>query len=153
MQAGSGVCPLAPVKGAFFWALMTLPYRPKPGEVLICGFDDAARGVEMVKRRPVVVVSCEASHHRNLCTVVPISTTAPIPPRSWHHPLPYLAVAGWQAKALMWVKCDMLATVSFERLNAPYRKSRSGGRRYQNHVLATADLEAIRLCIRSYLGL
>lgn len=132
---------------------MPLPYRPKPGEVLICGFDDAARGFEMVKRRPVVVVSCEDSHQRSLCTVVPISTTAPVPPRPWHHPLPHLIVTGWHPKADMWAKCDMLATVSFERLNAPYLKSRSGGRRYQNHILAASDLDAVRQCIRAYLGL
>lgn len=131
---------------------MTLPYRPVPGEVLICSFDDAARGAEMVKRRPVVVVSCRSSHHRNLCTVIPLSTTAPVPPMLWHHPLPLLTVAGWVAKSPMWAKCDMLATVSFDRLNAPYLKSRSG-RRYLNHALTADDLVAVRACIRAYLDL
>lgn len=131
---------------------MTLPYRPKPGEVLICSFDDAARGAEMVKRRPVIVVSSHASHHRNLCTVVPLSTTAPAPPHAWHHSLPNFTVPGWRAAAVMWAKCDMLATVSFDRLNAPYLKSRSG-RRYLVHELPAADLEAVRQCVRVYLGL
>jgi uncharacterized protein YifN (PemK superfamily) len=131
---------------------MTLPYRPAPGEVLICSFDDAARGAEMIKRRPVVVVSCHASHHRSLCTVVPISTTAPSPVHQWHHALPGFIVPGWTANATMWAKCDMLATVSFDRLNAPYLKSRSG-RRYLVHALPQADLEAVRRCVRFYLGL
>ena len=32
-------------------------------------------------------------------------------------------------------------------------KSRSGGRRYQNHILSSPDLDAVRQCIRAYLGL
>jgi uncharacterized protein YifN (PemK superfamily) len=132
---------------------MTLPYLPKPGEVLICGFDSAAFGAEMIKRRPVVVVSVYKSHHRQLCTVVPISTTAPHPVMDWHHPLPVLQIPGWKATGTAWAKCDMLATVSFERLNAPYLKSRTGGRRYASQHLDGADLEAIRACVRVYLGL
>ena len=38
------------------------------------------------------------------------------------------------------------------RLNAPYLKSRSG-RRYLVHELPAADLEAVRQCVRVYLGL
>ena len=139
------------MRGLFLCSLMPLPYRPQPGEILICSFDDVACGAEMIKRRPVVVVSCHQSHRRNLCTVVPLSTTAPTPVMAWHHPLPHLSVTGWKASAPMWAKCDMLATVSFVRLNQPYLKSRSGGRRFVPHALLAGDLAAIRKCIQIYL--
>ncbi len=132
---------------------MPLPYLPRPGEVLICAFDDVAPGAEMIKRRPVVVVSSYRSHSRRLCTVVPLSTTAPEPALAWHHALPSLSIAGWKAAGTIWAKSDMLATVAFDRLNAPYLKSRHGGRRYTTTVLPAPDLEAIRRGIRAYLDL
>ena len=52
----------------------------------------------------------------------------------------------------MWIKCDMLATVSFERLNKPYLKTRTG-RKHVTHRLADADIAAVAQCIRYYLGL
>lgn len=130
---------------------MALPYYPHRGEVLICDFD-GFQEPEMVKRRPVVVVSPKSSHHRKLCTVVPFSTTAPYPVQSWHYPLPHVQVPGLQATAPMWAKCDMLATVAFGRLNKPYVKTRQG-RAYRELLLAEADMQAIQACIRAYLGL
>jgi uncharacterized protein YifN (PemK superfamily) len=132
---------------------MTLPYFPKRGEVLICDLDTGFRPPEMVKKRPVVVVSIKASHRRRLCTVVPFSTTEPLPPASWHHALPHLKVPGWQADGTIWAKCDMLVTVGFERLNKPYVKTRSHGRSYVEVVLVEEDMQAIEKCLRSYLGL
>lgn len=131
---------------------MTLPYYPHPGEILVCDFDDTSLGAEMVKRRPVVVVSSHESHSRKLCTVVPLSTTEPAPCRSWHHCMPHLAVTGWVANGSIWAKCDMVCTVSFERLNKPYRKTR-GGRQYITHKLSAQDMVALRACLRAYLGL
>lgn len=52
----------------------------------------------------------------------------------------------------MWAKCDMVATVSFERLNKPYVRSRSG-RIYKELVLAIEDMQAIDQCLRAYLAL
>lgn len=106
----------------------------------------------MVKRRPVVVISRHETHGRNLCTVVPLSTTAPAPPRSWHHPLPHLAVIGWNAKAPIWAKCDMICTVSTERLRKPYTKTRHG-RNHVTQALDPADLAAVLACVRAYLGI
>jgi mRNA interferase MazF len=129
---------------------MALPYFPHPGEVLICDFDDVAAGAEMVKRRPVIVVSRRESHGRFLATVVPLSTTRPDPVQLWHHELPHLKITGWQPNGTIWAKCDMLATASFDRLNKPYLKTRHG-RNYVTHRLDVADLEAVRACLRAYL--
>ena len=37
--------------------------------------------------------------------------------------MPHLKVLGWEATAPMWAKGDMVATVSYHRLNKPYRKA------------------------------
>ena len=129
-----------------------LPYFPHQGEILVCGFDDAAAGAEMVKRRPAIVASTHTSHARRLCTVIPLSTTAPTPPRAWHHALPHLRVTGWQASGTMWAKCDMLAKVSFERLTKPYIRTRTG-RQFVTHKLDAADLAAILACMKAYFGM
>lgn len=131
---------------------MGLPYYPRAGEILICDFDDSAVGAEIIKRRPVVVVSRHETHSRKLCTVVPLSTTAPEPPRSWHHPMPHLAVTGWVPKGTIWAKCDLIMTVSFERLNKPYRKTKSG-RQYISHALDESDLQAVMNGMRAYFGI
>ena len=131
---------------------MALPYHPRRGEVLICDFDTGFQPPEMVKKRPVVVISPKDSHHRGVCTVVPLSTTAPEPLRRWHHPLPHVKVPGLRATAPMWAKCDMLATVGFVRLNKPYIKTRQG-RKFTELVLDAQDIYAIEQCLRAYLAL
>jgi len=109
----------------------------------------------MVKRRPVVVISPRLRHRRGLCTVVPLSTTAPDNPQPYHHELtlPVAPPAPWDQQRV-WVKADMLATVAFERLDlfrtprAPY------GRRQDVQVrLSPEDLTAIRSCIAHAIGL
>jgi uncharacterized protein YifN (PemK superfamily) len=131
---------------------MALPYHPRRGEVLVCDFDSGFQPPEMVKKRPVVVISVKESHGRRLCTVVPFSTTPPHPPSAWHHALPHVQVPGWQANGEIWAKCDMLATVSFSRLNKPYVKSRHG-RIFKTVLLVDEDMQAIDRCLRAYLCL
>jgi uncharacterized protein YifN (PemK superfamily) len=131
---------------------MALPYYPRRGEVLVCDFDTGFQPPEMVKKRPVVVISVKESHARKLCTVVPFSTTPAHPASPWHHPLPHLRIPGWQPTGPMWAKCDMLATVSFARLNKPYLRHRSG-RHYQTVLLVADDLDAIDRRLRAYLAL
>lgn len=127
---------------------MALPYLPQQGEILVCDFDDSAIGAEMVKRRPVVVVSKHEAHRSQLCCVIALSTTPPANARAWHHYMPHLRVEGWVADDGVWAKCDMLATVSLKRLNQTYVRHRSG-RKYIAHRLADEDLSAILKCIRS----
>ena len=123
-------------------------YFPRPGDVLICDYSTGFIAPEMVKRRPVVVVSGRERHGRKLCTVVPLSTTDPVPVEAWHHCLP-VAIPGWNA-AMCWAKCDMLATVSFDRLDKPHSKTRHG-RTYHTVRLSSTDLLAVRHGVLSYL--
>ncbi len=86
-------------------------HYPKAREVLGCDF----RGLitpEMNKRRPVVILSY--SHARpGLAVVVPLSTTAPIPPEAWHYEL--TQGSQWDRQR-RWVKADMIYAVSLRRL-------------------------------------
>ena len=110
--------------------LMALMHPPRVGSVLWCDF----RGYiapEMVKRRPVVVV---ARHKENmqLVSVVPLSTTRPDRMQAYHHhfaenPMPG-AVGG------CWAKCDMVATVSLQRLDLVRRPARRGHEVLRLHV-------------------
>jgi len=125
-------------------------YNIKTGNVLICDFDRGFIPPEMVKVRPVVVISRASTHYRRLCTIVPLSTTPPNPIEAWHvplvqHPLPY-----WSNDNQAWVKCDMIYTVSFDRLDRPHRK-RGGKRIYLTEKVSVEDLAAIFNGVRAYL--
>ena len=120
---------------------MAIQYPPKDGTILLCDF----RGIvpEMVKRRPVVML---ASVSTRLAIVIPLSTTWPDHVLPWHYflrlpeplPKPYTCPE-------CWAKGDMIATVSFERLNLPFMgKDKYGKRIYQINQIASSDLEAIR---------
>lgn len=131
---------------------MHLPYLPRAGEILICNFDDGGfKPPEMVKRRPVVVVSRKDSHDRHLCTVVPLSATPPVSPQLWHWPLPHVRVPGFQDTESRWAKCDMIATVGFDRLCKPYRMTQKDGRQFIGVFLQPDDLAGVRECIKHYL--
>ena len=63
---------------------LMLTFQPKPGTLLVCDFGTGFKMPEMVKKRPVVVISPRRRRSR-LCTVVPLSTTAPNPVERFHH--------------------------------------------------------------------
>ena len=100
---------MASIAEAIFF--MSLPYLPNQGEILICDFDDSAIGAEMIKRRPVVVISRHEAHRFKLCSVISLSTTPPNPVEKWHYNMPHLRVSGWSANDCVWAKCNMISTV------------------------------------------
>jgi uncharacterized protein YifN (PemK superfamily) len=61
---------------------MTLTYHPRVGQILICDFN-GFKVPEMVKARPVMVISPRLPHRNDIVRIVPISLTAPI------HSLPF----------------------------------------------------------------
>jgi uncharacterized protein YifN (PemK superfamily) len=62
---------------------MPLTYHPETGTILICDYNLGGGFIEpeMVKRRPVVVISPRFRHRDWLCTVVPLSTTHQVQPK------------------------------------------------------------------------
>jgi len=133
---------------------MALAIHPNVGAVLVCDYDTGFRTPEMIKRRPVIVVSPRLRDRDGLCTVVPLSTTDPRKQYPFHCrirfdprlPPPY-------GEEWMWVKADMIATVGFHRLS-PLRKPRDqyGKRQYDNRIVEPEVLEQIRTCVLHALG-
>lgn len=118
----------------------------------MCDFTTGFREPEMVKNRPVVVVSGKfqkTSPENSICTVVPISTKPPRNPERWHRklelnsiPLP-LRADGEES----WAKCDMVVSVAFSRLNK-IRTARANGKRvFVEHYVVPEDLTAIQACL------
>jgi uncharacterized protein YifN (PemK superfamily) len=125
-------------------------FHPQPGTVLICDFD-GYRVPEMIKIRPVVVISPRRRDGTALCTVVPLSSTAPAPQQPWHHRIAPDAYPG--ARGLMWAKCDMLSTVAHARLDRVKVKHRDGRRTYEAVRMGDEDMAAIMAGVRIALGL
>lgn len=123
---------------------------PKTGQVLMCDFSRGFVEPEMVKKRAVVVISRTVTHGRRLCTVVPLSTTAPNPIEAWHVRLARDPLPNANQSVVVWAKCDMLYTVSFDRLDRPHVKE-TGGRVYHSIYLGATDLAAVFDGVREYL--
>jgi len=133
---------------------MPLTFHPKPGMVLICDFNTGFKAPEMIKRRPVVVISPRPRRSNRLCTIVPLSTTVPSPLEPFHHRMDPLSLPGKLARKETWAKCDMLATVSLARLDRVMVGKEPGGRRiYVADPVTADDLEAIRRGVMIALGL
>ncbi|WP_366938186.1 type II toxin-antitoxin system PemK/MazF family toxin [uncultured Brevundimonas sp.] len=56
---------------------MTVIAHPQPGTIVRVDLNDGFRPPEMVKRRPCIVLSPPIRDRKQLCTVVPLSTTPP----------------------------------------------------------------------------
>jgi len=128
---------------------MPLTFYPTPGLVLMCDFNTGFREPEMVKKRPVVVVSGKfqrTNYANSLCTVVPISTAAPRTVERWHHKLadasvpPPLRALGEES----WAKCDMVVSVAFNRLDKVRTERVDGKRQFAEHCVIPEDLRAIQ---------
>lgn len=109
----------------------------------------------MIKARPAVVISPRLPHRNGLCTVVPLSTSPPeydveyVVQLELDKPLPKPYDA-----TVQWVKCDMIATVSFQRLDM-FRTERDqyGKRKYLQPKVSAADFARIINGVKSALGM
>jgi mRNA interferase MazF len=135
---------------------MALNFAVAPGTILRCDYDRGGfQEPEMVKARPAIVISPRLPHREGLCTVVPISATddgrerAYVVRLEFDPPLP-LPFLHWVA----WAKFDMLATVSFARLDL-FRTARdqSGKRKYLHPRPSDHDLMRVRTGILFALGM
>jgi len=132
---------------------MALTYHPKAGEIVLCDYGTGFISPEMVKIRPVVIVSPRLRHRNNLVAVVPLSTTPPNPALPHHcsitlaPPLPKPF-----DNPQVWAKCDMLATVSLARLDR-FRVRTSAGRIYVTGSVSAGQLRDIRCAILQGLGM
>jgi uncharacterized protein YifN (PemK superfamily) len=120
--------------------ILTMPitFRPKPGQVLYCDFTGYI-APEIIKTRPVVIISPAHLARPSLVTVVPLSTTAPSPVEGHHYKLTGNPIPGSTAGEV-WAKCDLVATVCFDRLD---RIKISRGL-YQTGNISMEQVKAIR---------
>lgn len=134
---------------------MSINFYPKIGTIAVCDYNTGFQPPEMVKRRPVIIVSPRLRSRSRLCTVVPLSTTPPKPLMPYHYrlmmgtplPEPYHSVAHW-------VKADMIATISFDRLSLPFKGKDANGRKiHENRTIKESELVEIRKCILCALGM
>lgn len=138
-------------------ATMGIKHPPPLKAVMICDFSAGGfRPPEMVKRRPVIVVNARLPYRDGLATVVPLSGTESKDTIKYHckiefadelpHPFP---------EKVWWVKCDMVSSVAFERLDYFHTaRDHSGKRQFLTSLKATdAHLEQIRDALRHALGL
>jgi mRNA interferase MazF len=134
---------------------MPIQYPVQPGTIVLCDYSTGFREPEMVKRRPVIVISKQLDYRSLLCTVVPLSTT---PPR---FEVPYVyrlllarPLSPAFASTEMWAKVDMLATVGFHRLDL-FRTERdqTGRRRYYCPKISAEDIKAIKEGIAHIFGI
>ena len=135
---------------------MALTYHPRPGEIVLCDYSTGFIAPEMIKRRPVVIISPRLRNRQSLVTVVPLSTTPPVPVEQHHcsivlsSPLPKPFDS-----PQMWAKCDMLATVALARLDR-FRAGRvlgDYGRQFTTGSVRPAQLNDIRKGVLHALGL
>lgn len=124
---------------------MSLLFQPQVGAVLMCSFDGFVEP-EMVKRRPVVVIARNRGNNK-LVTIVPLSTTEPDEMADHHYKLPINPVPASQGKTC-WAKCDMMTTVSIDRMD----RLKDKGVRVIPKVTAR-DLQEIRLGVVNALDL
>ena len=93
---------------------MPITFHPKPGMILMCDFSTGFKPPEMVKKRPVVVLS---KPRQQLVTIVPLSTTEPIPLERCHYEVPNRSLPPPLRRKRHWAKCDCVTTVAFWRLD------------------------------------
>src|ERR1700683_938285 len=135
--------------------LMAIAEHPRPGVVVMCDYNSGFRAPEMVKRRPVVIISPRIRARPGLCTIVALSTTAPTPimPNHCQIDLRPRLPEPFQSDGI-WVKGDMINTVGFHRLGlVRLGRDGTGKRKYLLDPLSDDTLRRIRSCVWKAMGL
>ena len=133
---------------------MPLSYYPSVGEIVLCDYKGFVEP-EMIKTRPVIVVSPRLRRRGNLIGVVPLSTTVPTPAEAYHclieldNPLPPPF-----HNPGMWAKCDMYSVVSMQRLDRfKEAKQRHGGvRQWRVGKANAAQIIALKKAVLCGIG-
>lgn len=122
---------------------MPISFQPPPGTILQCDFHGYIVP-EIVKPRQIVVLWRHKSVAK-LVYVVPISTTPPHDPDLAHRlPCVPLPRPGQDKATPIWVKCDLVYTVSTDRLSMPVNRTSRRNKAPININISTPDLMAIR---------
>jgi len=127
---------------------MALSFFPRAGQVLMCEFNGFV-APEMVKVRPVIVVSPRLPYRSEIVAIVPISLTAP------KHDLPFCFRLSKNYHPQepddlpCWAKADMIMNLGAYRLNG----FKVGRRKWDYPQVSGEDLAGVRHAILCGLGL
>lgn len=134
---------------------MGIREHPALGTILRCSYGEGFVPPEMVKPRPVVVISPKIAARVGLCTVVPLSTTAPDPVMQYHCQIDLPeGLPSWMERHGIWVKGDMVSVVSFRRLDLIQTgKDRQGRRQYAYEPLSSENIKRVRASVMAGMGL
>ncbi len=134
---------------------MPIQEHPETGAILLCNFEPGFRVPEMVKRRPVVVLSPKIRGRHHLCTVVSLSTDPPDTIMPYHCQINIRPILPrpWESDGV-WVKGDMVNAVGFHRLDF-FRtgKDCAGKRTYRFAPLPIDIVKQIRACVLRAMGM
>lgn len=128
---------------------MPLLFHPDAGTICICDFSTGFRPPEIVKHRPVIVVS-PRRRHAELLTVIPLSSVAPRRIESQHVEVPEGDYP--PARSEMWAKCDLVQTVGLARCDR-VRTTVDGNRIYVTYQASAPFLEAVRHAVGEFLNI
>lgn len=134
---------------------MAIKEHPPIGAILICDFQTDFRLPEMVKVRPVIVISPKIFGRPGLCTVVALSTTPPDPKMPFHAEISIVPKLPppWDAEKV-WVKGDMVYAIGFHRLDfIRLGKDVQGKRMYRFATISSDQLKLVRTLVLRSIGL
>lgn len=133
--------------------LLSLPYHPIAGTIVVCDYGTGFREPEMVKRRLAVTISPKLKRRNDLVTVVPLSQTEPLAFEAWHCRIDEDVPLPW-GPGPRWAKCDMIATVAYARLNLPhFRHPVTGVRQFVQIELDAIKVAELRAAAAAALGI
>ena len=131
---------------------MSITFHPATGTLLMCDFNTGFAPPEMVKKRPVVVVS---RGRTQIATVVPLSTVEPIPFEAYHYEMSPRSLPKSLRGRRCWATCDMVVSVALWRLDRILdgKCPKTGKRQFVAPLISNLDLEHIRKALRARLAL
>ncbi|HSQ95518.1 MAG TPA: type II toxin-antitoxin system PemK/MazF family toxin [Croceibacterium sp.] len=135
---------------------MPIQQHPEQGGIVMCdyslgGFNEP----EMVKNRPVLVLTPRIINRPFLCTVVGLSASAPDPQMPYHRQIRIRPpLAKYWSSDDVWVKGDMVNAVGFHRLDLiRLGKDRAGKRIYHLDAIEPDQFKIVRECVLRAMGL
>lgn len=133
---------------------MTVETHPLPGTIVRVDLNEGFRPPEMCKRRPCIVLSPPLPDRPQLCTVVPLSTTAPKRVHAHHMKIQFApCLPPPYDSPEMWVKGDIVLTVAFHRLRLLFTRKVDGRRVYDIRVLEPQVFQSVKARVTAGLGL
>lgn len=126
---------------------MPIQFHPRAGQILMCDFKGFVEP-EMIKVRPVMVVSPKLPFRSHIVAIVPISLSAP------RHDQPYVVRLSknyhpQEADDLpCWAKCDMIVNIGLHRLEG----FKVGRRKWATPQATSEDLRSVRAGVLHGLG-